>query len=201
MIRRTLRFFVLTPTLLFTSCALFGGGEPEPPQRVEKVQPKGPSIEAKQVAAQNETSYVTELTFDKGKSTLTKKSQTELQKLIRKAKTQGEIDEIKVITWGDEEYPSVHTKELSDAQIELAKKRNQSIEKFLKQTAQGIEIDHLNMAERPSALQEFIGSEDYRLKRALETAGVPTTDTAVKSPSKASKAIVMALAEDDQDKD
>jgi len=47
------------------------------------------------------------------------------------------------------------------------------------------------MAERPNIIKEFVGSSEARLKKSLERAGIPNTDTSVKFPAKASRAILL----------
>lgn len=151
------------------------------------------SIESKQVAVEQQASYVTEFSFTKGSSALTGTAKEDLRRMINQAKAQGDIKEIKVITWGDSEYPSTNTKKLSKAEIDLVKKRNKAISDYAKSVAEGIDVDTHSMAERPGALKELFNTSDAQIKKSLETAGIPTTDTAVKVPSKASKSIVMVI--------
>ncbi|UOF01795.1 hypothetical protein [Bdellovibrio reynosensis] len=154
----------------------------------------GPSIEAKQVAAEQETSFVTEFAFPKGSAELTEQAKADVRRVISNAKRNGDIDEIKVITWGDSEYPSVHTKKLSKAEIDLVKKRNKAIKDFVKEFS-NTDVDSHSMAERPGTITNLLNTEDAKVKKSLEVAGIPTTDTAVKTPSKASKSIIMVITE------
>lgn len=153
------------------------------------------SIESKQVAMEQEASYVTEFSFNKGSAALTGTAKDEMRRMINQAKEKGEIKELKVITWGDSEYPSTNTKKLSSAEIDLVKKRNKAISDYAKTVIEGIDVDTHSMAERPGALKELFNTSDAQIKKSLETAGIPTTDTAVKVPSKASKSIVMVIRE------
>lgn len=161
----------------------------------KKDMAKTTSMEAKQVASEQEASYVTEFAFNKGSATLTDTAKEDLRRLINQAKASGEIKEIKVITWGDSEYPSSNTKKLSSSEIDLVKKRNKSISDYAKSVSAGIDVDTHSMAERPGTLKELFNTSDAQIKKSLETAGIPTTDTSVKVPSKASKSIVMVLRE------
>lgn len=160
----------------------------------KKAAAAGPSIEAKQVAAEQEASYVTEFAFQKGSAELSETAKADLRRVIANAKRGGNIDEIKVITWGDAEYPSPNTKKLSKAEIDLVKKRNDNIKDFVKEYSNK-DIDTHSMAERPGAIKQMLNTEDARVKKSLEVAGIPTTDTAVKTPSKASKSIVLVITE------
>jgi hypothetical protein len=100
------------------------------------------------------------------------------------------LDKIKIVSWADEEYPSVHTKKLADAQIDLAKKRGEQISSFLK-NKNATEVALINMAERPNMAQELLQTEDSHIKEALEIRGIPNTDTSVKVPSKIAHAMVI----------
>lgn len=160
-----------------------------------KMENKSPiSIEAKQVAAEQNAAFVTEFSFPKGKSGLTPTAKTQLEEVVAKAKQAGKIQEVKVISWGDAEYPSVHTKKLSKAEINLVKNRNKSVENFVKHH-QDAAIKTYSMAERPNTFGEIFSSSDAKIKKSLEVAGIPTTDTAVKVPAKASHSIVVVILE------
>lgn len=153
------------------------------------------SIEAKQVASEQEASYVTEFSFKKGSATLSEAAKEDMRRTINQAKARGGIKEVKVITWGDSEYPSSSTKKLSAAEIDLVKKRNKAISDYAKTVLEGVDVDTHSMAERPGILKDLFNTDDAQVKRSLETAGIPTTDTAVKVPSKASKSIIMVIRE------
>lgn len=155
--------------------------------------PTGPSMEAKQVAAEEQAPYVTELGFRKGKRSLSAADQSKLNRVIADAKAHGKIDEVRVISWADEEYPSVHTKKLSSNQRKLADGRNSEIKDYIHGIDGGANVESYNMAERPGALSEMFSTSNARVKKALEVAGIPTTDSGVKMPAKASKAIVLVI--------
>lgn len=152
------------------------------------------SIEAKQVAAEQNAAFVTEFAFPKGKSALTPAAKTQLEEVVAKAQSAGKIKEIKVISWGDAEYPSVHTKKLSRAEVKLVKDRNKSVENFVKHH-EDTSVNSYSMAERPGTLAEIFSSSDAKIKKSLEVAGIPTTDTAVKVPAKSSRSIVVVILE------
>ncbi|AHZ84778.1 hypothetical protein [Bdellovibrio bacteriovorus] len=154
-----------------------------------------PSAEAKTVAVQEEASHVTEFGFSKGSSTLSSDAKGDLQRLIDEAKKTGTIKEIKVITWGDKDYPSTETKKLSSAEVKLVKERNKAIENYIKSYDRSPDVDLYSMAERPNLLEDMLNTSDSRIKKNLETAGIPTTDKMAKVPSKASKSIVMVIME------
>lgn len=153
----------------------------------------GPSMEAKQVANEQEAAFVTEITFKKGSNSLTQVSKQKLTHLLANAKSAGDVEEIKVISWADTEYPSVNTKKLSKKERDLARNRNSEIQKYLKAENDRMKFTAYNMAERPNVFQDWLNTSDARIKKSLEVAGIPTTDTSVKIPSKASRSMVMAL--------
>ncbi|WP_413942775.1 hypothetical protein [Bdellovibrio sp. HCB-162] len=154
-----------------------------------------PSHSARQVAAAEEAPYVTEFSFAKGSSELSETAKQDLRRLITDAKRNSNIKELKVISWADKEYPSKSTKKLSSAERDLVKKRNDAIRDYVKDYSTGIDVDTYSMAERPGAIKEMLNTSDARVKKSLETAGIPTTESTVKSPSKASKSIVMVITE------
>lgn len=152
-----------------------------------------PSQEARFAANQNNAAYVAEVVFAKGSSRLSPAARKNIRDLMGKIKT-GDVKEIKVVAWSDEEYPSVHTRKLSDREKNLARDRAENIKSKLEAGSAKIEI--LNMAERPGALGSLLQSDDARIKKSLEIAGIPNTDTAVKAPSKAGHGIVMVILQE-----
>lgn len=175
-------------TLTLASCA-------SEEKKTEAAAKAGVSMEAKQLAAEEKAPYVAEFSFKKGSSALSPDAKNTLGGLITKAQSAGKINEIKVVTWGDSEYPSVHTKKLSKSEVDLVQKRNNNIENFIEDTSKGSTVKTISMAERPGAISEFIGANDAQVKKSLEQAGIPTTDTSVKTPSKASRSIVIISLE------
>lgn len=155
--------------------------------------PAAPSIEAKQLAAENEASYVTELTFRKGKNQLSPDAHTQLSQVLDQARAHGQIQDVKVISWADSEYPSANSRALSAGQRKLATRRNDEIKRFLKNMDRDVNVTTYNMAERPGAVSELFSTSNAHIKKSLEVAGIPNTGTRVKLPAKASKSIVMVI--------
>lgn len=156
------------------------------------------SMESKQLASEQESKFVTEITFPKEKSNLSKAAKEDLNNLYQKAAKKGKIHEVQVITWGDQEYPSVHEKRLSEKQIKLVEKRNKTLENYLIGLTKDLaDVETHSMAERPGTLNRLFASEDARIKKSLETAGIPNTDTSVKVPGKASKSVVIFIMEEE----
>lgn len=161
------------------------------------------SMEAKQLAAEQESSYVTEVTFAKGSADLNADAKRRLETLFKKVRNDHPIEEVKIISWADEEYPADKRKTLSDGQKEVADNRNESLKNYIKDKSSDWKIETHSMAERPSAFSQFLGASDARIKKSLESAGIPTTEQKGKGKgkvSKASKAIVMVMLKDTEKK-
>jgi len=153
-----------------------------------------PSAEAQRVAAAEDAAQVAELSFPKGSAQLSETAKQDLRRLIDEAKGK-DVKEVKVISWGDEEYPSKSEKKLSSSERDLVKKRNEAIKDYVKTYHRGLDVDTYSMAERPGALKELFNTSDARLKKSLETAGIPTTGSPSTAPSKASKSVIMVITE------
>lgn len=152
------------------------------------------SMEAKQLGAEQQTPYVTELEFDKGSSKLNSASQLKLERLLSRVQANENVDSIKVISWADQEYPTESSKGLPDSQKKLAENRNETIKNFVEKINDGLSVDTLSMAERPNEFAEFLGSEDARIKKSLETSGISLSGSSTEqAKSKVSKAIVMLM--------
>ncbi len=177
-------------SLVIVNC----GSREKAPEVTESVAPPGASIEAKQVAAQSGSSFVTEFAFPTKSKALSADAKRKLTKVLAdsQADPKTEVDTVKLIVWADQEYPSVHTKELPEAQVKLAQERGDTVAKWLNNNNVG-DIEVVNMAKRPGMLSDLFGSEDHRIKKALEVAGIPNTDTSVKAPPKKGHAIVIVL--------
>jgi outer membrane protein OmpA-like peptidoglycan-associated protein len=155
------------------------------------------SMMAKQVAAEQDAPYVAEISFPKGSTTLTADAKRKLQQLFKSVSSPDQVKSVKVVTWADQDYPSEQAKKLADNQVQIAKKRNEEIQKYLQTNYQDLKMDLHSMAERPAPLKGMLGTSDARIKRSMEEAGIPTTDSVKNMPSKASKSIVMLTLKDD----
>lgn len=157
--------------------------------------PVTPSMEAKQLAHEQETSLVTEFEFKKGSETLSALSKKKLEEISKQALKKGKVEVITVITWADQEYPSPKKKALAPQQVALANNRNTEIKNYLKQMYpnQNIsgKIELISMAERPTFYNKLISSDDARIKRSLETAGIPQSNSKNKTAGKTSRSIVI----------
>lgn len=160
----------------------------------EKKAVEAASDEAKAVAADHGTSFVTEFKFPAKSTALTKEAKEKLASVIAdsQADPKTEVDEVKLVVWADQEYPSKTKGELSDAQIKLAKERGDEVAKWLNDKKVG-DIEVINMAKRPGTMATVFNTEDRRIKKALENAGIPSTASGVDFPPKKGHAMVIVL--------
>lgn len=178
---------ILALALILGACA---AQEKKPEVPAVSVNRPSASIEAQQVAAAQGTPLVTEVAFAAGRDRLGKADGKKINRFIDESLKQGDVEKIQVISWADEEYPSVNTKKLSQSQIDLAHRRGEEIHAYIRRHKFS-DIELINMARRPNALQKLVQSDDYRIKRALEVSGIPNTDTSVKEPSKSGHTMVI----------
>jgi hypothetical protein len=135
-----------------------------------------------------------ELEFHPGSSILTENAKTSLYSVVEQARQQGKIDEILVLSWADQAYPSQSRKKLSKQQRSLAEKRNGAIEKYVK-SLRSVDVDKYNMAEQPNVFEKWFNTNDNKLKNSLISAGLPTTSASVDYPSKVKHSIVLVKIE------
>lgn len=133
-------------------------------------------------------STATELEFQTGTAQLTPESQSKLDALIVDAHKRGQIDQVKVLSWGDISYPPSGGAAVPKGQKDLAKSRNQAIEAYIEKKNSNLYVESYNMAERPSALQDLLNTSEARVKDSLEKSGI-TTGTS----RRGSRAMVMVI--------
>lgn len=191
------KIICLIISILLMSCSSKIPQKPASKDKITARPQETVSVESKLLANELESSWVTEIKFDRQTANISGKDRDHLKELHNKALKKGQIEEIKVISWGDQEYPSVHEKKLSEEQEKLVEKRNATLKNYLKTIEDKAEVETISMASRPSTLNKWFSSDDARIKKSLETAGIPNTDTTVKVPGKASKSIVIFIMEEE----
>ncbi len=161
----------------------------QPPRTAVTEELEGRSITnaaAREVRAHN----FVEIEFNPGSSVLSESAKTSLKSIIEQARVDGKIDEVIVLSWADEEYPSASLKKLSKPQTELADKRNKAVKNYVK-TIRSVDVDTYNMASQPNALSKWFNTTDNRLKDSFVAAGLPTTADSPQYPSKASHSVIL----------
>ncbi len=183
--------------VLMASCA---HGEKHEEQEKEAKQPisqkaspdAGASMETKQVAAESNAPFVTEVSFAKGKAALSKEMQARLTKLYAQATQIGQISEIRSFAWSDDEYPAENAPALPASAHALAESRNKAINDYFSKQGTKVKLNSVTMTERPSGLKEKFNLGDTKQKAMFEDAGVQDSGGGNKAASaKKSKAVVM----------
>lgn len=159
--------------------------------RVIETDSVSPETAANAAAREAEAPYFVQVEFDKGSDRLTPTSRAAIASLIERARAEGEVRDVKVLSWADQEYPSANQKRLSKSQRDLASARNRSITDHVKGLNYGLDVDTHNMAERPAAVSRWFNTSDARFKRSLVAAGIPTTAEDAPVTGRASHAVVL----------
>jgi hypothetical protein len=154
------------------------------------------SKESRNLAAEQNASYVTEVTFEQKSSSLDKGARDNLIELLNRAKASGKIEAIKVLSWSDLDYPSHKHGTLPKGQAHLAEQRAEQIKGFLKGMDESFSVDTFNMAERPSSVSKLLNTENAKIKKSLEVAGIAHHEDDRQLPSKSGKAVVMVILKD-----
>ena len=155
----------------------------------------GVSFDAKQLANEMESNHVTEIRFRKGSAVLTPEAKRSLSSVIEEARKNKSLAKAKLITWADQEMPTEKKEELSDEQIELVKKRNDALTRFIQSEERKVDIDRISMAERPEGLRKMIPNETARIQESLDRAGIPERGEKKNGLGKASRSIVIFTRE------
>ncbi|CAN5642128.1 hypothetical protein BH10BDE1_BH10BDE1_11560 [soil metagenome] len=163
--------------------------------KTDVVQTTAPVVEtesmANRAAREADAPYFVEVEFVKGSDTLTESSRSAISSLLNRARAEGTVNDVKVLSWADQEYPSTSKKKLSKDQRRLADRRNRNIKELVKQAAGSVDVDAHNMAERPGAISRWFNTPDARFKRSLVAAGLPTTADEAPVMGRASKSVVL----------
>ena len=146
---------------------------------------------ANRAAREAEAPYFVDVEFSKGSSELDEQAGATVAALLNRARAAGPLQDVKVLSWADEEYPSASRKKLSSTERKLANSRTRAIEKHIKSLKYEVKVDGHNMAERPNAFSRWFNTTDARFKRSLVAAGLPTTADEPMVTGRASHAVVL----------
>ncbi len=146
---------------------------------------------ADEAARAVDSNYFVDIEFDKGSDALTESSRSSLTALLKRARAEGPLADVKVLVWADEEYPSAKLKKLSRGQRKLASARVRSLASFIKSLDETLPVESHNMAQRPSAVSRWFNTPDARFKRSLVAAGLPTTAEDAPVTGRASHAVIL----------
>lgn len=141
-------------------------------------------------------SFAIEVSFEKNSAELTQTARTKLSALYEEVRALGKLEKVKVITWGDVDYPAIYSKKTALSEVDLVVERNKSLLIFLDELTPKTNVQFSNMAERSASISHYFADENESTRKSLEAAGIPNTDTIVKVPGKASKSIVIFIMEE-----
>lgn len=148
-----------------------------------------------QAALEVKASHFVEIEFKPGSSELSTASRTAIKNTLAEASKAGSIDEVKILAWSDEEYPSKQQGALPAPAKRLADQRSDKVSDYVNSLKYKVDVDRYNMAERPNVLQRWMKTPDARLKNAMLRAGLPTNTDDRQYPSKASKAVILVTVD------
>jgi hypothetical protein len=149
------------------------------------------------------TQYTT-ITFEPGESELTKMNKALIKELLMGAhKKKNQIEQIRILSWSDMEYPMTQENKTTSKDILLAGERAEKIRNYIKNDLKETDdIDSYNMARKPSFLSQLFRSDEAMVKETFEVSGTTSSRLADGSLSytKASKALVIINYKGDEDK-
>ena len=115
--------------------------------------------------------------------------------MIAEPRFEGKFDEVIVLSWADENYPSKELGKLSKEQRNLADQRNKNIKEYLI-SMKDLDVKSFNMAERPSSFSNLFNTADSELKNSMLHAGLSTTADKADYASKASHSVILIKAKE-----
>lgn len=142
------------------------------------------------VAKEAEAKNFVEIKFKEGSALLTDEAKSSLRSVLKDAKTSGEIDEVIVLSWADQNYPSKDLGKLSKKQRDLANKRNKNVKNFVR-SMRKVDVNSFNMAERPSTFSKLFDTADAKMKNSFVEAGISTTADSTDYSTKASHSVIL----------
>ncbi len=197
-----MKYIALAMALSLAGCSTKKAEDPgkaSPPKSPKIVGSRehasGISFDARQLANEMESNYVSEIRFKKGSTELTTEAKRSLSSTLAKAGKEGSDKKVKLITWADSEMPNEKKGELSEDQRELARRRNDALTAFIQGKKREIDIDPISMAERPGGLKKIVPNETARIQESLDEAGIPEKGERKEGLGKASRSIIIFTRE------
>lgn len=169
-----MKLSILISTLLVLSACASKKPEKKPvvypsqSPEVSTTNPKDTSIVAKEVASEQGSNFVTEVKFPKGGTDVSPVNRQKIKELYQKAEAKGNIEQVQLITWADNEYPVKDKRDLAQSQKQLVDERNDQLEEVIEKLDDDLEIKKISMAERAGVLEKFTASEESQVKESLD---------------------------------
>lgn len=136
---------------------------------------------------------VAKINFGKGSNVLSTAEKAELDSLVKGARENGKIEEIKVLAWADADYSAEGAKATSK-EISLADARARSVRSYIRERLEIKDVDTHNMAKRPGAMSKLFKTDDYELK----TGRYDVEGNFFKPVSSPSEVVVLIEMDDDR---
>ncbi len=137
------------------------------------------------------SSFYTRFSFEKGSANLTDETRSALSELVNQSEAQGKIEEIKVLSWADEDANS--GKRIPAKQKALADQRNRKIKLFMKEFYPSVSVHVYNMAQTKNSVHELYKTADAKTKKSFEDAGLMTNEAVTNPPANASEGLVLSI--------
>ncbi len=156
------------------------------PTKPVKLEAKMPALQTvtrpvNPIKAETKTRISTEVFFVKGEYFVPTSAKIKIKKLFELAKGGGTIASAKIISWGDQLRSHLKKRRLTSSQLKLVEDRNDKLEAYLERLDLQMIVRKISMAELPEVMDQFLSTDDRKLKESLESSKVPN----------ASKSIVM----------
>ncbi len=136
---------------------------------------------------------VAKIDFGKGSKMLNTTQKSELDSLVKTARDNGKIEEIKVLAWADADY--AEGAKATSKEINLADARARAVRSYIRERLEINDVDTHNMAKRPGAMAKLFKTDDYELK----TGRYDVAGNFFKPVSSPSKVVVLVEMEDHHD--
>lgn len=132
--------------------------------------------------------------FKKGVTDLTPDVQTKLRTLLEGARASGEVDKVHLAVWSDMAFPKGKA-ELPKNEKDLAEKRIDKIEAYLKESLSVSNVDSYSLADKANWLARTFNTSDAELKSLFAQRGAtPLTNeefSVIKRHGAPGKAVVV----------
>ncbi len=163
----------------------------EQPRTTYTEEAETSSVTAAAAQVMNARDFI-EIKFTPGSSQLSEFQEASVKNMIDQDLDE-KTNQLIVLSWADQEYPSKKKERLSFKNRNLAGARNESIMKYIRAQGSNVVIENHNMAERPNTLAQWFNTDDNKIKSALSAAGLPTTEDMLRFPSKASHSVILII--------
>jgi hypothetical protein len=141
----------------------------------------------------NNASLYTVLPFTAGSSDLSTDARNQLRHLVDRAREQGQVAEVKIVSWADKEYPKGRRRSLDRASRRIADERAMEVRNYFTDNVHEAKVTRYNMAERPDAVEKLLNtSPNVQVKKSLAAVGLTKPEKSGQPPM-ASNVLVLVV--------